>query len=133
MWEHALLVALRIGLAHPRASRMAEFLFETTSDPKLQEINRAAHQLSHDGMTGLVRQGQQDGAIRASLDVDVAAGFLHAVLQQGMSRILMNRFGADLYSLLGDPERVAAFDEAAQRQLAREVIDVLRLGLSGRP
>ena len=128
--EHIFLAGLQFGLAHPRLSRVASWLFHASpNDPALGALHAELRGRLFANHRSILEHGQRSGDVREDIDLDSAADFLTAVGQQAMDMALERRLGVDLIELCASPELGGRFDEAEQGKLVSGVMDLLRRGL----
>ncbi len=128
--EHIFLAGLQFGLAYPRLSRVASWLFHASpDDPALGALHAEVRSRLFANHRSILEHGQRAGDVREDVDLDSAADFLTAVGQQAMNLTLERTLGVDLIDLCSRPELAAGFGEAEQKGLVSGVIDLLRRGL----
>jgi TetR/AcrR family transcriptional regulator len=128
--EHMHLTGLKFGLAFPRLSRVASWVFHASpNDPLLGELRAELRSRVSANHRRILEQGQQAGDVRKDIDLDAATDFLVAVNQNAVSFALERKLGVDLIELCARPELAASFDETEQRRLVGAMIDIARIGL----
>ncbi len=107
---------------HPQVYRLyLRVLFESQV-PYRQEILASIRGYSHEFLKTLIRAARERGELRPSIDTDVAAFMLDAVLDRYLQAMCIRHLDAGL----GLPE----LDEAANRLWIRRIVTLLQTGLA---
>ncbi|MDJ0720626.1 MAG: TetR/AcrR family transcriptional regulator [Desulfobacterales bacterium] len=111
--------------AHPLVYRLyLRVLFESQV-PYRQEILASIRGYSHEFLKTLVCAARERGELRASIDTDVAAFVLDAILDRYLQAICIRHLDAGL----GLPD----LDEEANRLWIRRIVTLLESGLAAAP
>ena len=133
-YEHLLFSGLKFGLENPRMSRVAQTIWQSTSDPNLKPMNQKMMKMTRQGLRIMLEQGIEAGHIREDIDLDIATDFFVAVTTHGLDLGLQRLVGVDLIEFCAQPELADRLPEEAQRKLIHGMVDLLRRGLgSGKP
>ena len=113
----------------PLWSRVRLRLIEPTKDDTLEGFRMELRRMGHRYIVDLLRSGQTEGAVRADLNVDVAAHLVMGMLQQGLLEALLARAGIDLAKLPDDPYAASAIPKEALYEIADVAVDQLARGI----
>jgi len=124
-----MLAGIRFALANPRLARLGGFLWHPRGDPDLARVAAEAQVLAHRSWVALLAQGREAGHVRADLDLDVAADFVHAQLTHGLDLAVQRLVGVDLAAFCALPEMAWRMRERDLRRLIAQSVDLLRRAL----
>ena len=128
--EQLFMAGLEFGLAHPRLSRMAYWLWQAYSDePDITRLRAEVLRLAFANMRAVLEQGQRAGEVRTNLDLDAAADLLLAMSREGLDSAVERRLGVSLIELCSRPELAKTFPPAERRAVIAAAIDLLRHAL----
>ncbi len=131
-WAHfelMLLAGIRFALQHPRLSRVGAAAWRSSGDAELNALHDEFLDLAVRNWHAILSKAQQEGHLRADVDLDVATEFTLAVMVQGLDLAMRRKLGVDLLEFCSRPELAERFPEREQRALIRQNMDVLRRGL----
>ena len=107
---------------HPQVYRLyLRVLFESQV-PYRQEILASIRGYSHEFLKTLIRAARERGELRPSIDTDVAAFMLDAVLDRYLQAMCIRHLDAGL--------GLSELDEAANRLWIRRIVTLLQTGLA---
>ncbi len=110
---------------YPQVYRLyLRVLFESQV-PYRQEILASIRTYSHDYLKALIRAARERGELRPSIDMDVAAFMLDAILDRYLQAMCIRHLDAGL----GLPE----LDEDANRLWIQRIVTLLQIGLAASP
>jgi len=113
----------------PLWSRVRLRTIEPTRDEALEAFRTEIRRMGHDYLVEFLREGQREGAVRADLDVGVAAYLVQGMLQQGMLDALLAQAGIDLARLPDDPDAAARLTADDVVRIADMAVEILARGI----
>jgi AcrR family transcriptional regulator len=118
--------SVRAAMAYPIHAQLLRRAY-TAALPFREEIVARGHLAAHQHYVALLQQGAARGEVRLDLDLELAATFIAAVVNE-VGTLLIARLGlTPEEAVAGD---LARFDDPRTEQLFDQVIDVLRHGLA---
>jgi len=128
----AFLAGFHFAMAEPRLTALGTHLLRDGGDPELQPLVASHRTAAHAWMTHLLTTAQQQGEVRADLDLDTTATLLAQTLGEGMLHVLARRLGVDLPTYLANPAIAEQLSDDEVLALVDSALDFLRGGLAAR-
>ena len=129
MLASIMLAGIGFGLANPRLARVSMAVWFPSGDPDLHALHVQTQALSRQAMRNLLTQGQEAGAVRKDIDLELGAELLVSVSQKGMDLAVVRKVGVDLLTFCSRPELADRFPRSEQVVLIGQVVDLLRRAL----
>ncbi len=120
--EHTLQAGVDFLKTHPQVYRLYLRVMFESQVPYRQEILASIRGYSHEFLKDLIRTARARGELRATIDTDVAAFILDAVLDRYLQALSIRHLDAGLGLL--------ELDAAAKQVWIRRIVEVLQKGLA---
>jgi AcrR family transcriptional regulator len=115
---------------HPRLARLTAAAADPTASPEVRGLHRAICEAGIDEYRALLKQGVAMGAIRPStLNLDVAARLVAAIVGPGLTDVVLQELGAELHEVLASDALRKKLGPARRRRLAHQAALLVRGGL----
>jgi AcrR family transcriptional regulator len=128
--EYMSMAGLKFGLANPRLSAAAAWIWTPSADPELNALRDELIAMGFRNIRAMLGEAAAAGQVRPEVNLDLAAHLLITVIQRLMDAELMRRMGVDVIQFCAHPELAEQFSEEEQRTMVHEIMDVLRYGLA---
>ncbi|MFT4979259.1 MAG: TetR/AcrR family transcriptional regulator [Myxococcota bacterium] len=101
----------------PRWARIGLRAMEPSLDPGMAAMRRKHTSAAHSFLRAQLAQGQEEGAIRSDLDLDVVVPLVYGLLSEGLLGSFLRRAGVDdpldpAVSAMSDEDALAVIDAA---------------------
>ncbi|HEX4446098.1 MAG TPA: TetR/AcrR family transcriptional regulator [Polyangiaceae bacterium] len=115
---------------HPRLARLTAAAADPTASPEVRGLHRAICEAGIDEFRALLERGVEARAIRpATLDLDVAARLVAAIIGPGLTDVVLRELGAELHEILASDTLRKKLGPSRRRRLAHQATLLVRGGL----
>ena len=127
--EQSIIASVKFMRDHPKMSRVIANAMEPSGDEVLEELNNKGRQMSLEFFEKLLSQGEQEGIIRADVDIRFAAYMTSAIMGSGLADYLLDHLGISVKDYLSDPEPANKITQEMLDYVTSEIGKFLRSGL----
>jgi AcrR family transcriptional regulator len=114
---------------HPRLARLTAAAADPGATQEVRGLHKAICEAGIAELRQVLSRGIAEGAIAASVDLEVATRLVSNVIGPGLTDVVLAELGAELHEVLASDSLRKRLGPARRRRLAREAVSFIRGGL----
>jgi AcrR family transcriptional regulator len=114
---------------HPRLARLTAAAADPGATQDVRGLHKAICEAGIAELRAVLSRGIAEGAIAASVDLEVATRLVSNVIGPGLTDVVLAELGAELHEVLASDSLRKRLGPARRLRLAREAVNFIRGGL----
>lgn len=115
---------------YPRLARLTAAAADPGATQEVRGLHKAICEAGIAELREVLSHGIAEGAIAASVDLEVATRLVSSVIGPGLTDVVLAELGAELHEVLASDSLRKRLGPARRRRLAHEAVGFIRAGLA---